>query len=465
MLSHKVKIPACSQRNAILPFETFYLAWGGRPFLEETFDINGDGIVPQEYSYPQIFDFYNFRYSTAPYFNNEQLHGIVGQDDWRLDDSGVQYFHIYGEQSRANTVSQIIATPVVRKPLSIFQLDYEIDVKSGFGDKTVPRLSAERIGEFNYNSPDATLSVFVAENSLEDSRYEHTGLIKAPEVIDQIFDYLELAHQTSIYVLGTQKGGKSMPHYEFKANSGLSVEQLRLPAKQSYYATVRGTDRLLITDDLGNTNTPFGDDGFELAVPGVGYRGGIGTDPPTVGYHGLDFPAEEGEYTIKFQTGTDSIDIEVLRGVGSTSPNLAVRYIDLDLPANVECLLTFSPAGVPDLRYDSNGDGTYDVVVPAHIRVSGTAAQDVTPPNVSIGYSKRTSQGRLITVKSSDLGSGVGTVYYRVGESGPYQVYTGTFFLFLPVDKVIEAFADDNVGNRSSPVRIVAPKWNSTTEQ
>lgn len=233
------------------------------------------------------------------------------------------------------------------------------------------------------------------------------------------------------------------------------------PVAEGFYITIVGTDRLEITDDLGNTNSPIGDEGFEKAVPGVSYQGGLYGDVVNVGYHGVTIPADAGQYTIKFRTGTDSIDIEALKGVGNTSPNLAVRYIDLDLPPNVDCLLTFSPQGVPDLAYDSNGDGTFDTVVPAHVRVTGAAATDVTAPSVTLSFSKRTGgQGRLITIAANDSQTGVASTYYRVGETGPYQVYNGTFFLHVPTAKVIEAFADDNVGNRSSPIRVIVPAWN-----
>ncbi len=438
-----------------------YFTLGGRPFVEETFDINGNGMVPQEYNYPEIFDFYNFRFSTAPYFTNEVFHGFTGQDDWRQDTSGIEYFHIFGERSRPDTISQIVAEPVVTKPLSIARTDFAFTVNRGFGDQTVPRLSAERIGQFNYNFPNATLLAFVAGNRQENDRYSHLGLVKATEVQNQVLAYLDLPFQLSALGLNNEIGGNKVPTYEYKANSGLSVDQLRPPPGEGYYVTIVGTDRLEITDDLGNTNTPLGDDGFELAVPDVSYSGGIYSDVVNVGYHGLDMPADEGEYTIKFRTGTDSLDIEILKGVGNTSPNLAIRYIDLDLPPNVDCILTFNPQGVPDLRYDSNGDGTFDTVVPAHVRVSGTAAQDVTATAVTLSYSKRTGgQGRLITIEAEDLQTGVGTTYYRVGETGSYQIYSGTFLLNLPVARVVEVFADDNVGNRSSPIRVVVPAWN-----
>ena len=197
--------------------------------------------------------------------------------------------------------------------------------------------------------------------------------------------------------------------------------------------------------------------GFEMAVPDVQYSGGFYSDQVTKGYHDLDMPADEGEYTIKFRTGSDSIDIEILKGVGNYSPNMAIRYIDLDLPANVECLLTFNPQGVPDLRYDSNGDGTYDTVLPAHVRVSGTAAQDVTAPNVSINFSRNGGAMRRVTINATDTETGVKTIYYRVGETGSFQIYTGSFVIPPLAGDTVEAFADDNVGNRSSPIQATVP--------
>jgi hypothetical protein len=110
------------------------------------------------------------------------------------------------------------------------------------------------------------------------------------------------------------------------------------PLKQAYYFSISGVEKLNIMDNEGNTNTSIGDAGFELAVPGASYSGEVYEGSGF--YQELTMPAEEGDYTIKFHTGSDSIDIEILKGVGNTSPNLAIRYIDLDLPANVECILT-----------------------------------------------------------------------------------------------------------------------------
>lgn len=262
---------------------------------------------------------------------------------------------------------------------------------------------------------------FVSETAAENANYEHVGLVQATEILDEVLDILGLPNQPIVGGVRHQNMEATMKVVIL--DKGVPTGAQLPPKREGYYITIEGVEKLNITDDVGNTNPDIGDDGFELAVPGISYAGGIYSDVVNVGYHGLAMPAEEGEYTIKFVTGSDSIDIEVLKGVGNSSPNLAIRYIDLDLPPNVECLLTFSPAGVPDLRYDSNGDGTYDVVVPAHVRVTGTAAQDVTAPAVGLTYSKRSSQGRTITINAADSESGVQTVYYRIGETGSVKYF------------------------------------------
>lgn len=450
VFTNKIKNIALESQaiHELFPSEA-YFTLGGRPLLEETYDFNFDGVVPQALNYPQTFEFYNSRFSTDPYWTNQNFHGVVGQDDWRFDTSDVEYFHLYGLRSIRDTVLSITAKPIIKHPLSISRLDYELSPNFDFGDRTVPLLSAERIGNsLDFNSPDATLRGYPSNNLIDDGRFEHTGLIKDDEVINQILAYLDLTYEPTIYNLSREKGDEEMTSFEFKAHTGTSLSQMGFPMREAYYVKISGTEKLDITDGNGNTNADIGDDGFELAVPGVSYAGGIYDGPPDSGFHGLVMPAEEGEFIIKFRTGTNSLGIEVLRGIGNTSPSMAIRYIDVDLPANVECLLQFSPAGVPDLAYDSDGDGIYETVVPADVRVTGAAAQDVTAPTVSMTFGR----GRRLTISATDTESGVATIYYRINGAGSFSVYQHPFVL-PTLANFVEAFADDNVGNRSSPIR------------
>ncbi len=464
-LTNKIKALVRDAKSAheLLPSEG-YFTLGGTPFIEKTFDINSDTIVPQIYNYQQTYNLYNSRFSNLPYANNQSFHGVPGQDDWRLDTSGVEFFHIFGQRKAVDTVEQVYALPKATNPLSISRRDLRFEVKWGVGDGTVPRLSAERCaqpdcaGGLDFNAPNATVIGFSSANRTEDKLYEHTGLMKATEVTSGILEILGLPSQNLFKSRHKTENPMKVVVRNSKGPTGAKMPSV---SSEGYYITIVGVDKLDITDDEGNTNTDIGDMGFEKAVPGISYAGGLYSDEINVGYHGLAMPAEEGAYTIKFRTGTDSLDIEVVKGVGNSSPNLAIRYIDLDLPPNVDCIMTFSPQGVPDLAYDSNGDGTYDTVVPAHVRVTGTAAQDVTAPAVTLTYSKRTGSGRVITINALDSESGVQTVYYRFGETGSFKIYEGPFVVSVITEKVIEAFADDNVGNRSSPIRSVIPDFHT----
>lgn len=227
------------------------------------------------------------------------------------------------------------------------------------------------------------------------------------------------------------------------------INSEEIPQREANYLLIEGVEKLQITDDLGNTNSQV-NDYFELSIPNVSYTP---SEYDGLFSHDLTMTTTR-EYTIKFRTGTDIVDIELVRGIGNETPNYAVRYIDLQLPPNVDCLLTVTGQGMEDLRYDADGDGTFETVVPAHVRVSGAAAQDTTAPTVTIDQ-VTVGNERRVTINAVDTESGVGTIYYRMVGDPVFQAYTAPFFIpSAQVNRTVEAFADDNVGNRSSPVKV-----------
>lgn len=69
------------------------------------------------------------------------------------------------------------------------------------------------------------------------------------------------------------------------------------------------------------------------------------------------------------------------------------------------------------------------------------------------GYGKIRHQ--LVPINAADTESGVKTTYYRYDKEATFQIYTEPFAPHsLPRNSnlTIEAFADDNLGNRSSPI-------------
>lgn len=432
----KRMLPHFRGAHELLPSEA-YFQLGGVPFIER-FDFNGDGVVSAEgYNYSIARNTFNSRFTTMPYEANRLFHTLP-QDDWRNDTSGVEYYQLFGEQDRDKTPKQIVAKRRIFPSRQAGRIEARFDVITGPGDKTVPVLSAQRIGNEDLNAG-IPPEPFKPRSDLEetDADVEHNGLTANTRVQKRIFEILGITAQSAV---------GSASHQGMEQNMSENGEENM--KREANYLIIENVETLQITDELGRTNTRINDD-FEFAIPEVSYSPEFLGEPDTGWYlHDLTLP-DDHQYTIKFRTGIDpvnAVNIDLVRGIGNAVPSYAVRYLDQELPANVECLLTVTGQGMEDLRYDSNGDGTYDVVVPAHVRVSGAAAQDVTAPEVT--FAKDMATG-LISVNAADSESGVGTIYYRYAGENNFRIYTAPF---LPESNSLEAFADDNVGNRSSPV-------------
>ncbi len=450
----KQLVPYLKGPHELLPSEK-YFALGGLPFSER-FDFNGDGNITT-YDYATAFSTFNSRFSTAPYSTNSLFHAGA-LDDWRNDTSGVEYYQLFGRQIEENTPEQINARRRVLGPRIINNSGVRFEIKKGIGDETVPVLSAERIGNgVNLNAPGMVPEVFFPGSGEADKKVEHTELTKNPAVQDRIFQILGLTSQALV---------GSNAHQGKEVNA---LTEIGIPQRETNYLLIEGSaETLSISDDLGNTNTPI-NEFFEDKVPGVNYTPLYIEGTPDGWYsHDLSLTTQRS-HTIKFRTSSNPInvfEIGLVRGIGNDSPSYAVRYLDLELPPNVECLLTVNAQGMEDVRYDSNGDGTYDVVVPAHVRVTGAAAQDVTAPVAAVTWGKRV-QAQRVTVNVTDESSGVRRFFYRtVGTAGPgewREVVGNYLFTTLPGAFLtgIEIMTEDNVGNRSSVIFYPRPPLGS----
>jgi hypothetical protein len=147
-----------------------------------------------------------------------------------------------------------------------------------------------------------------------------------------------------------------------------------------------------------------------------------------------------------FRTDTDPLSIEITREIDL--PDQAIRYQDLVLPAGVMAKVRFTPQGIENLVYDSDGNGTFETTVTPTVSASGTSAQDVTPPTVNVSETRQQSF-TLVTLTASDSESGVKAIYYSADGSS-FRPYTTPFNVDPYRNPVIYAFADDNVANRSS---------------
>src|SRR5207249_223923 len=103
--------------------------------------------------------------------------------------------------------------------------------------------------------------------------------------------------------------------------------------------------------------------------------------------------------------------IEVTRGTGDTA-DLAARYLDLVLPEGVATILTLTPQGIEDLRYDADGDGTYETSVAPTAAVSGAAANDLDAPTIAIDIERQ--QASVHVTLTTEDSSGVRSFVYSL---------------------------------------------------
>jgi pimeloyl-ACP methyl ester carboxylesterase len=229
-----------------------YYALGGPPYtiVKTLSDAISDLELPEtkEVSFTELMGpggiiEYNFPRPNAngktPAETNRDFHAYTAngnnQDDWSNDTTGVKYYHLIGVQSTNDT------------PLSIREAhgytaaqvrDYALNLY-GPGDGTVPRLSAERIGNGqNYNAPGAKLYVY---DDGPDELLEHTGIMRNINVLFQV-----------LVILGEEEpvepaGDKKM----WKLDNTSALTQFGKPV---YWKDTKGSYALTMTVQ-GNTIT------------------------------------------------------------------------------------------------------------------------------------------------------------------------------------------------------------------
>jgi len=489
--------------HELMPSQGYY-DLGGLPFAEQG-DFNRNGVSNETYTYTQQTDLLDSRYprtGSRPGSTNLTLHEFPGQDDWQGDNSNVEYHHIFGEQFDNHTIGQVIAK---RETICSIQSDLCYDKEYFFpqvtnGDGTVTKRSALRKGfkdgtPVNLNARGAKFWYLFAQQVSEDMLVEHNGMTKIRPVHDLVLFLLDKGpdpgipftarnsperRNTQSRLARANKGSrapraeKPMAHSKRNAafwngrfNSGdrLSMRNGTLlrsgpnteqasdeipegPKAPGYFVTILGTDFVSVTDDQGNTNTQL-DEMFALPVPNVSYH--------LLGEKAvfLSMPASQ-TYTMTFRAGSEPITLEALTGLDNVSPTDAVRYRDIFLPEGVTAMLKVTSSGVETLRYDSDGDGEFETKVTPTVTLSGSAAADVTPPNITISGGPQQTKLR-ITVNAQDPGSGAKAPRYSL-DGTHYQSYSGPFLVDPLQVRTVYAFADDNNANRSALMEYAVPQ-------
>jgi pimeloyl-ACP methyl ester carboxylesterase len=438
-------MPSLPAAHQLLP-SLAYQELGTPPiFAEEGYDYDGNGLDHETYDYARVIDFLNKKYpDTTPGTTADLFHSHTtangAQDDWRTDTTGVDYFHFYGVQFGSNTIAQTVAKNEVTCGLFGCTSQNNLEPRYSVGDQTVPARSASRRGLVDFNAPGA--QVFRMTNSDPDM-VEHTGLTQNPDVQSMVLTLL--------------RGGTVSPSSPFsvsrasgeKAGQGISSQIPQAPdddepTAPSYYVSVIGGASIVASDAQGHNTAPILGDVLGT-VPGVEtFHMGDNAEQIVTPVSATE------DYSITFNSTDQPIALKIVKGLDNVTPTDVIRYQDLVLPLGVAAQLNITAGVAENLRYDSDGDGTYDTVVDPTIVVSGTDALDVTAPTVSFS---QVPQGTMteVTITVADSESGVHDVNYSTDGTN-FQPYTDPLTLDPAETPVLYAFATDNVGNRTGRI-------------
>jgi pimeloyl-ACP methyl ester carboxylesterase len=423
----------------LLPSSSYYQMGEIEPLIEEGWDWNGNGNDYDRYDYLETIKVINKRYGHQPSFYpgtwNRTFH-TKDQDDWTNDQSGVKYFHIYGIETRIPTIGQVITkreilcNPISDNIGSICDPETQgfltVEHQYVSGDGTVPVVSASRqIRQQDiFNHPSAT--VVRANGNIQG----HVGMPGSVAVQDQVFEFLANSADISIQSFAARGS--------ITATNDTNDDPPFVPL---HFVKIHGLTSWKVTDNEGNAML-MSNGLVEGAVPGVTT-------------YSMSQSAEEfildpsGGYTVSFQTADIPLLIEIVTSDGATATQ-SIRYRDLVLPADVSAQLMFSPQAIEHLRYDSNGDGTFDGVANPTVQLSGSAANDQGAPTVTVSQQVQGSTTR-ITLTTHDDGAGVQTLLYSL-DGTTFQPYTNSLTVDPKRTKTIFAFADDKAGNRSDRI-------------
>ena len=436
-------MPSLPAAHQLLP-SLAYQKLGGAPIFEEDgYDYDGNRLDHESYDYDHVINFLDRKYpGTSPGTTADLFHSYTtangAQDDWSTDTTGVEYFHFYGLQIGNKTLEKTVAKDsllcqaVGTNGLLNCVSDNLLEPGFTVGDGTVPALSASRRGAIDYNARNA--QVFRMTNS-DPHLVEHTGLTQNPDVQNM--------------VLTLVKGGTLPP-------SPFSVSRASAPDGQSsvpsFYVSIIGGASVVVSDTHGKSTAPILGDV-------------LGTVPGVETFHMGDnamqiaLPVSVTEnYSVTFNSTGQPIAIKVIKGVDNVTPTDVIRYQDLVLPAGVAAQLKVMTQGVQNLRYDADGNGTFETEVTPTIVVSDAGASDVTAPTISFSEMMQTSISQ-VTITAVDTGSGVRAVCYSTNGTN-FQPYTGPVSLDPAQTPILYAFATDNIYNRSGLLifRLTAPR-------
>lgn len=428
-----------------------YFALGGNP-------LRIDGV---NYNFAQTRDWLNSRHPAfSPGTSGEVFHSFMDsngnkQDDFRNDTTGVNYYHLYGRQVSNLTVGRIEP----RKKALVFPLDGNVSIVDEIypfataGDGTVPIISSSRRTD-NSDGLNATCGNAIDKrcigvcynNKAFDDDAQHNGMTKNPQVQSQIIQILKFADG-----LITQNSSFETTDCHLPPNNFSPQIQV-----ESHYLTMTGIRSVGITDSQGNTNQSIST-AYKLKVPGV-LETIIGDNSMQI------ITPIDNTYTMRFTGNGQPAAIEDIRGVTNelSDATYIVRYNDFVIQNGVVAEIKIINNQVDSLKYDANGDGIPETVIPPSRVITNPPAADLEAPQSTVTWQKPRSYSRTVTINATDNASGVKRIYYKVANWTSFQTVDANTVLFSVsgiVNKTILVVTEDNAGNRSDVRSYLIPRF------
>ncbi len=174
----------------------------------------------------------------------------------------------------------------------------------------------------------------------------------------------------------------------------------------------------------------------------------------------------DNTYAIRFTGNGQPTTIENIRGVTNelSDATYIVRYDDFVIQNGVVAEIKVINNQVDSLKYDADGDGIPETVIPPSRIILNPQTEDLQAPQATVSWVKR-NQTQRGTITATDNASGVNRIMYQGciagGCSGNFQIVNSSSVSFtLPGAFLngVEVITEDNVGNRSNVIYFPRPQ-------
>jgi hypothetical protein len=491
----------------LMPSSAYYQAAGFPPYGEISRDFDRNGISNELYStfdrMKSVLDKAYPRFKPGTTAGN--FHSYAGQDDWSADKFPYDFIEMYGEQTVQKTIGQVFETTRVlceqsaastpdtsnADPSMTCTTANPLLLQFTAGDGTVPNFSAVRTPAMQ--PPGAELIPFVQTGG-DEELFSHNGILANQDLLDRLETLLvdhagvpdpdqtaplapnapaplamraanatiPLLHSSNSS-LGAGTPGESEPppaSTQAASTQAASTPAASVAAPPTAAPTevrsivVYGATKLVATDDAGHTTAvtldpagePVGD-----AIPGL--------DTYTLDDNSMLLRSSTAAPLELTFDSAGPVEVHVTKEDLTGNVSEATRFLDVGLPSGTPVKLTAPTTAQPRFAFDANGDGSYESSAAVDVQLTGTAAADASPPQITVQKTLAGDDKLDVSIAATDSGgSGVRSVRYST-DGHTFLRYTGPIRIDPADDLQLTATAEDGAGNRAATdfVQIGSP--------